>query len=382
MKVLYILSSSSTFGGSTKSFLRMLSELQNREMEIHVVCPDRGPAYEILQQRGIQTFVVPTRFHTYPQWNNWQNCVLFLPRLIKHLFINHHAYRCICSLCEQYHYDIIHTNVSVVNVGERAARRYGIPHVYHIREYQDLDFGMHMIPCRKAYLKHLQRSNCVCITRDIQKHFELEESNAIVVYNGIRYQKELVYRSPKEDYFLFVGRIDPSKGFDMVLYAFEKYRCHDSSMKLYVAGMFIDDNFRQSVEMFINQHQLNDYICFGGLRNDVDTLMQRAKACIIASPFEGFGLVMAEAMFNGCLVLAKQSCGTKEQLDNGTRLFGDSIALSYETTDELSSLMLEVSLHDEAYYEKMIKLSQRVVSSLYTVENNANKIYNFYTRCI
>lgn len=47
--------------------------------------------------------------------------------------------------------------------------------------------------------------------------------------------------------------------------------------------------------------------------------MNRATALIVPSPFEAFGLITAEAMFNKCLVIGKDTAGTKEQFDNGQK---------------------------------------------------------------
>lgn len=382
MRVLYILSSSSTFGGSTKSFLRMCMELRKEEIEMHAVCSDGGPAYNILNKERIKTVIIPTRFHTYPQWNDLQNCILFFPRLVKHLIVNHKAYRKICSLCEQYHYDIIHTNVSVVNVGEKAAKKYGIQHIYHIREYQDLDFGMKMMPTRTRYVNYLRQCQSICITKGIFHHYGLADSNSIVIYNGIKSQKDICYEDRKDNYFLFVGRVDPNKGFDVVLRAYAESHTKNPHIKLYAAGMFISPDFEKQTKNFIQEKCLSDDVVFLGLRNDVDMLMRKAKACIIASPNEAFGLVMVEAMFNGCLAIALDACGTREQLENAALMGLPEIALSFKEENELIHLMLEVGANDITRYQDIIARSQRVVSSLYSIEQNASRVYSYYQKLL
>lgn len=382
MKVLYILSSSSTFGGSTKSFLRMLSNLRKQDIEIHVVCPDDGPAYKILLKEGFKVFIIPTRFHTYPQWNSLLNCILFLPRLVKHYFVNHKALKKICSLCELYHYDIIHTNVSVINVGEKAAKRYGIQHIYHIREYQDLDFGMNMIPTRAKYIHYIKQCNSICITKDIRQHYGLTDKNSVVIYNGIKSEDDIFFNDLKEDYFLFVGRVDTNKGFDIVLRSYYEFHKQNLNVKLFVAGMFISSDFEKYTKEFISKKGLSDNIIFLRLRNDVDLLMRKAKACIIASPNEAFGLVMVEAMFNGCLTIVFESCGSKEQLNNAALMGMPDIALPYKNENELIRLMIEVGTNDISIYKNIIEHSQKVVSSLYTIEQNASHVYSYYQKLL
>lgn len=382
MRVLYILSSSSIFGGSTKSFLRMLKDLRKQDIEMHIVCPDDGPAYKKIQKDGYKVFIIPTRFHTYPQWNSLPNCILFIPRLVKHYFINHIALKKICYLCELYHYDIIHTNVSVINVGEKAAKQYGIQHIYHIREYQDLDFGMNMIPTRAKYINYLKQCNSICITKDIRQHFGLTDNNSEVIYNGIKSEDDIYYNNLKEDYFLFVGRVDTNKGFDSVLRTYSEFHKQNLNVKLYVAGMFISPDFEKYTKEFILKEGLSDDIIFLGLRNDVDFLMRKAKACIIASPNEAFGLVMVEAMFNGCLTIVYESCGSKEQLNNAALMGMSDIALAYKNEKELIRLMIEVGTNDISTYKNIIEHSQKVVSSLYTIEQNASHVYSYYQKLL
>lgn len=53
MKILFLLSSTSVFGGSTRSFLTLCSELvKDSSVEILVVCPNRGPGFKVLSQMG------------------------------------------------------------------------------------------------------------------------------------------------------------------------------------------------------------------------------------------------------------------------------------------------------------------------------------------
>ena len=45
--------------------------------------------------------------------------------------------------------------------------------------------------------------------------------------------------------------------------------------------------------------------------------MSKALALFVPSSFEGFGFITVEAMFCGCLVIGRNTGGTKEQFDNG-----------------------------------------------------------------
>lgn len=64
--------------------------------------------------------------------------------------------------------------------------------------------------------------------------------------------------------------------------------------------------------------------------------MAEASAIIISSQSEGFGRVMAEAMYNGCLVDGKNAAGIKEQFDNGLQFCDQEIGIRYSDYGDLS----------------------------------------------
>src|SRR5690606_32926627 len=89
------------------------------------------------------------------------------------------------AICLRLRPDIIHTNIGPVSIGFWAAKILGIAHVWHLREYQDLDFGMRYFPSKGAFIRQLSRSNhVVCVTRGVAEHFD-SPPNATVVCNGV-----------------------------------------------------------------------------------------------------------------------------------------------------------------------------------------------------
>ena len=212
MKILYVLSSTAFQGGSTKAFISMLNGLQERGIQISVVCPSvkgKGNTSFItnMNSKGITVHVIPYRTNTYPQKRTWKDLVLFLPKLLYHFYLNDKAFKSLLKICSEERFDIVHTNVSVINIGYRVALKLQIPHIYHIREYQDLDFGMKIIPSKENFINKLLLCYSICITRDIQKHFHLESySRSKVIYDGVKPMNAIRFIEEKGEYFLFVGR--------------------------------------------------------------------------------------------------------------------------------------------------------------------------------
>ena len=128
--------------------------------------------------------------------------------------------------------------------------------------------------------------------------------------------------------------------------------------------------YRSELDKIIRQLHLHDRIKIMGPSNSVYEEMQRSKAIIVASRCEGFGRITAEAMLNKCLVIGKNTGGTKEQFDNGLSLMCSEIGLRFNTTQELESAIITLGRMKREDYEKITKDAKATVERLYSVDQN------------
>lgn len=383
MNVAYILNSTVLTGGSNKSFQVMLKGLIAKGVNPLVVVPDRCGIYEKLLAIGVPVFAVTYRMSTYSRTDTIKDKLLFVPRMIAKMVTNKIAVRALAKEFEKRHIDIVHTNVGIVDIGFLASRRLGLPHIYHLREYGIKDFGIRYFPNWSSFYRQLNASYSynICITRDIQDyHHQQANARSRVIYNGISdVMKRLPDNVDNKTYFLFAGRIQPAKGVDLLLEAYSQYVEQVlKPLPLKIAGAIADGLYMERITSFVIRHQLQEHVSFLGDCQNIDELMRGARAIIIPSLHEGFGRCMAEAMFQGCLVIGRNTSGTKEQFDNGMELEGDEIGLRYDTTDELAILLAEVASRPAGYYIPYINRAFVVVNNLYTQESNVCQIYDFY----
>ncbi len=378
MKIFCILSTSSLTGGSSLSFVQYCTEINQREdVDLVVSVPCKGPAYDYLKNLNIKTEIVPTRFNIYPKAT--KRNFLFTPiKLLRHLIQNKKQERTLLETVKRHNPDIIYTNVGVVNTGYNVAKKLHIPHVYHLREYQDLDFGMKIIPSRRHFIKNLQNSYTICITKGIQEHFHLtNNTNSRVIYNGLLTSCKKDNDNRKKT-FLFVGRLAEEKNPLGVIHAFNAFCKTNEDYKLLLAGSAVSQDEYNKLLRYCEENNLKDKVCFLGARSDVDQLMQKAYAVVVASKFEGFGRVTTEAMLNGCLVIGRNTTGTKEQFDNGLSLTGEEIGIRFEGDDDLCKKMLVATSLTKEKYNEYTKRAKTVVEQLYTPQKCADDIYNFF----
>lgn len=384
MKVAYIQVSSNAEYGSSRALKTMLSGLMQQGIEPLVVLPDAGELMNDMQAMGVKCAVVPFRRSIYPTLRKLSDYILYLPHIIYWAAVNALAVRRLAKILRSEHIELVHTNVSVVDIGFRAAQRCGISHVYHIREYAPL-IGMHFFPSRSCFERQLNtspRSYAITITRDIASYYHLEQSpRCSVIYDGIRQRRTSLPPRHVQDYVLFAGRIEYIKGLDIVLQAYAI--CRERGQKLLplrVAGRVQHEDYYAELTEFIAKHDLSDAVTFLGERTDIEDLMSEARALVVSSRNEGFGLCMPEAMFVGCPVIAHDTAGTHEQLQNGLAATGQDIAMPFTTVEQLADLLAEVSSEEPEHYQPMATRAFSVVNDLYTTEATTAGVLQLYQR--
>ena len=378
MRVLYVLNTSNPTNGATKAFMNMLRGVMALGVTPYVVMPDSGGIVGELETMGVECYTFTYRHNTYPYFATLKEKVLFLPRTIVRWMVNRRAARQLVLILRQKKIDLVHTNTGVVNIGYEAALKLNIPHVYHIREYADRI--QHYFPWKRSFLCQLAHSHSICITNDVQRYYG-QDGSALsrVIYDGVREAVPEMPVSEQRDSFLYVGRIQPVKGLMVLLQAYFLY-CQRVSepLPLRVVGGVGNIAYAQETKQFVESHRLEHLVSFLGDQQNIDAFYRQARALVIPSSFEGFGFCMPEAMLNGCLVVARNMTGTKEQLDNGLQETGEEIALRFETAEELADCLEKVAGTPLDDFLPMMRRAFSVVNRLYTVNACANQVYLFY----
>lgn len=386
MNVLYIIHQTTETGGSAKSFLESLKGVMAKGVKPIIVMPDDKGIYPLLCGMNIPVIVTPYRNQTYPPIRATKDYILWPLKLIARILVNYIAVYKLVKQLKGCPIDLIHTNVSVCGIGFKLSRKLHIPHIYHIREYADKDFNMHYIPNKASYLKQLAQphSYSICITKDIQRHFHQNGNpNSEVIYDGVQQRMEEMPKEKKKFFFLFAGKIDPSKGVMELLQAYHVYKLQSKkAIPLLIIGEQANMNYLRVLNNYIQENELVENVTLSKPCEDIFPLMRTANAIFVPSRFEGFGRCMPEAMFNGCLAVARYTGGSKEQLDNGREYTGKDIGLAFTTEQQLTEIFTEIEQRPTEYYNEMVEAAFQAVNQLYSRESNAERITNFYQRIL
>ena len=152
--------------------------------------------------------------------------------------------------------------------------------------------------------------------------------------------------------FLAVGRFARQhKGFDLLIEAFHLFAQQDSEWKLDIVGEGVEEKMYREL---ISKYHLEDRVLIHPFTNQIQDYYSQAQVYVLSSRWEGFGLVLVEAMAHGLPVVSSNLPTSKE-------IMGD-FGLYYKNGDinELAQ-RLEDATHIDwaAKSEEAINISQR-----------------------
>lgn len=375
MKVLFVVGLPE-LGGSNKSLLTLIEGLQQKQCEPFVVLSMKGPLSDVLGKIGVCHKVIYHRLALYPDLFSFKDYYLFIPRLLYTIFVNIIAYFKLISLLKSVRPDIVHTNVSCINIGYFAAKRLHIPHVWHVREFNTIDFNRTPFPSLSCLKNRISRSNPIYITKGIGDFYN-STSRSTIIYNGIQICSNIQPLEFEYKYFLHVGGITAQKGVETTITSFAEFSNNHSGYKLLLVGGCLPE-YRVKLDCLIDKLGIKDRISFVGVVSNVQSYMISAEALIVSSFFEAFGRITAEAMASKCIVIGRNTAGTKEQFDNGVLYTGREIGLRFDVDGDLCGKMEELVEMDHTVKEKMKIDAFNTVRELYSPNKYVNSIYNIY----
>ncbi len=163
------------------------------------------------------------------------------------------------------------------------------------------------------------------IAAELQKVLGLRQASAIsVIYNpvvdaALMAQAEAPIPHPwllegQAPVFLAVGRLARQKDYPTLIGAFHQLRQHHQA-KLIILG---EGELREQLEALIAELSLTEDVLLLGFQANPYAYMSRAKAFILASRWETFGMVLVEALACGCPVISTDcNYGPREILGDG-----------------------------------------------------------------
>ncbi|RLD85771.1 MAG: glycosyltransferase family 1 protein [Bacteroidetes bacterium] len=214
--------------------------------------------------------------------------------------------------------------------------------------------------------------------QDISSTYNIDKQNIDVVYNGsnpiykpisdlekINIKKEYTDGS---EYFIFIGSIHPRKNVSRMLLAFDKFRkLGQKPYKIIIIGSLFFKN--REMRNTLNSLEYKKDILFFGHQSpeNIKDLLGAARALILASKFEGFGIPVLEAM----------NCDVPSIISESTSLpeVGGNAALYIDpfSIDSISNAMLKVA--DDTKWRNQLIENGKIQRKNFSWDKTANKLW-------
>ncbi|WP_034445649.1 glycosyltransferase [Butyrivibrio sp. AE2032] len=368
-KVLYIVHESG-LGGANRSLIDYLHVVDKLVCPI-VVLPSNGPAEVRLRQLGIRYFVIPFK-------NGYGRIGEYSERDIACNFIdNYEAAKQLASVVELEGIDIIHSNSSVINVGAMASAMTNVPHIWHVREFMEEDFGWeHWDKDLKKRLLSCT-SEVVSISDAVRIDFEGKYGfESCRIYDGI--DVKCTDKNLKQDNnsFLFAGSISENKGQMDAVLAMNELVKSGGDAKLYIIGNG-NAQVKWVIKRFIKYNGLEKNIELIAYCDDLSEWRERCAFSITGSKMEALGRVTVEAMADGLIPIGTDMGGTAELIgEDGGRGFLYEYGNYYQLAQKMISA-INLSTEDKRAITFRMK---KYVKDTFCTNEYARKLNEVYDR--
>lgn len=200
----------------------------------------------------------------------------------------------------------------------------------------------------------------------------------------------------KENIILAAGRLDGwyVKGFDLLIKAWglikgenaaeqrencksDEFACKikDEGWRLQIAGTGSEESL-EYLKTLCKENRVEDSVDFLGFVSDMESLYKKASVFVLSSRYEGFGMVLIEAMSQGCACVACDYLGRQKEI-----ITDDDMGLCCEP-DNVESLTNSIKkMIENDNYRKQAQLNAILRSRDYTIEKIVNRwdgILNLY----
>ncbi len=376
-KICFLMDSIFSFGGVQRVTAVIAKELA-KDNDVTIVTLDR-PLSEDKSLYGLDEAEIKYRYFSYPNCSWWKNlcCKSFsflyrkiLPQnrftseLYAHSSFPSEKRDALAKELKSGNYDVIigvHAPLAV-RLASCKAQLDGVKLIGWIHNSYEALFGKGSLyigqELRKHYEYQLQKlDNTVVLSQDDAEkyHFPVK-----VIYNPLTLNPGIASKGDSKR-FLAVGRFSRRhKGFDLLIEAFHIFAQENKEWTLDIVGEGEEEPLYRKM---IEDYHLENSVLIHPFTNDIQSYYSKAQIYVLSSRWEGFGLVLVEAMAHGLPVISSDLPTSKE-------IMGD-FALYFENgnIEQLTERLKEATnLNWQEKSNKAIKISRT-----FTINNIISK---------
>lgn len=383
MKVLFI-ADSGVYGGARKSFIELVNSLyETYSVDITVCTNDWNEINEELEQCGIRSVVAKYMPAMEVMPDEYRNLHLHLNHSAQYMYASIKGMLKLEKELDLKSFDLIHTNSSRIDFGCFISKKYGIPHVMHIREFGEEDFGCWYL--RPRYFEYLNQgvTRFVAISKAVKDSWiqkGIDRDKVELIYNGIDHQR-IKKVSPEEQMenpdlkLVIAGGVYPTKGQYQIIEAMGRLP-EDIRGNVTLAMYGWSDN-RHISELIRMAARLGvgSQVKWYRAKDNVYDILCNYHVGLTCSKSEGFGRVTAEYMHAGLGVIVSDKGANPEIIHDGE----NGLVYHLDDYEDLAS-KIERFYRDREFLVSCGLNARKYAKEHYTKELNSGNIYKLYQK--
>ena len=399
--------------GSAQAAINLLkfAKAHCEDVRYIVLTQTKGAINELCDGMGIENYVTG---HAYacvaPEGDRLRNTAKHLAKKALVTAKNTRAVRKIEKLVDLSSIDIIHTNIDRDIIGCTLAKKHGIPHVMHLREFATGHYNVE--PLYEGQYEEYNRSvdRYIAISRAVGQNWQesgLDADKISVVYDGIDVERVQQRRDsaaeaaeeaapaavkdveataaaaedeaaprPRKLRLVMCGDLSSLKGQDQAIRALALIRDAQvrKNITLDIFGeVHTEKAYMGDMQRIIEGTGLVGSVVFRGYTSQLATLLKEYDCGIVCSRREGFGLATAEFMAAGLAVIASDTGANSELIEDGV----SGLIYRYQDAVDLSA-KIETLYRDRDKLNSYGRSARRTVEEKFTIEANCRGILDVY----
>jgi len=391
-KVLHILNSAT--GGSALSTLGLIEALAKSGIASCAVCHDAGAEQErALLRDAVNGEILFTPLYW---WNRkirmalWKRPLAEARQIVKTGWSFGSAAR-VARCAQRWQADLIHTNTILTPEGGIAARRLGLPHVWHLRELLGPGNPFRLVREGDAFGSYM-RQHCSIIVANSHtsaatiRNWVAPDQMAIVP-NGIDISRFQVRPDSPSQQRVVVGMVgsltsrwkkhglfvEAASLVDRALPIEWRIYGHDPSQ----AGTVPGDSYADALHAQIASAGMKDRFAWPGFITDPAEIMSEIDILVHPADHESFGRVVVEAMAAGLPVVTVRGGGVEEIVQNEVT----GLLVEKDNPRELAAAIEKVA-RDASLARALGLAGRQRAESTYSLDACAAGIMNVYRQAM
>ena len=235
-------------------------------------------------------------------------------------------------------------------------------------------------------LKYGYFKKIITVSKNSLKDFEkIRIKNVKYMPNGIcleqfagkeNSKKQELLGKNNRTIFLFVGRLEKSKGLEYLLKAAGELKKFEKNFEILLIG---NGNEEQFLKQLAIKLELQNYVKFLGKKKqeEVVNYYSFSDVFILPSLYEGFPIALLEAWASGLPVITTDAAGLQSICQDKE----NALIVPSCDSSSMASAMLTLS-KDNILREKLIKNGKKLVAERYNWATITLKIIKLYKECI